>query len=99
MANGQGGIAAKGKRAGAWVLSTKPVRAFLLYQEHHGPMLADSVTYRVLFSVFACVFLGFALAGIWLAGNDQAMQALVDTLDAAIPGLVGKSGLINPDDL
>jgi len=100
---GQGGpfsrIVAWGTRVTAWALALKPVRAVLLYFERHGPMLADSVTYRALFSVFAGVFLGFALAGIWLAGRPDAMNALVETLDAAIPGLVGEDGLIHPDDL
>ncbi|MET0782991.1 MAG: YihY/virulence factor BrkB family protein [Leifsonia flava] len=87
------------KKATAWALGTKPVRAILLYQEHHGPMLADSVTYRVLFSVFAGVFLGFAIAGIWLAGNEQAMQALIDAVNSTIPGLIGEGNLIDPADL
>ena len=46
-------------RITAWALRLKPVRAFLLYSEKRGPMLADSVTYRTLFSVFAGVLLGF----------------------------------------
>ena len=71
----------------------------LLYFEHHGPMLADSIAYRTLFSVFAGVFLGFAIAGVWLAGRPEAMDALIDTIDAVIPGLVGEDGLIHPDDL
>jgi membrane protein len=87
------------KRATAWALATKPARAFLVYIEHHGPMLADSVTYRTLFSVFAGVFLGFAIGGIWLSGRPDAMAALVETIGAAIPGLVGEDGLIHPDDL
>lgn len=95
----QGGIAGFGKRATAWLLERKPVRAFLLYQEHHGAMLADSVTYRVLFSVFAGVFLGFAVAGVWLSGNPNALAALIETVGAAIPGLVGDDGLIAPDDI
>ena len=94
---GAGGFIA---RVVAWALALKPVRAFLLFQEHHGPMLADSISYRALFSVFAGVFLGFAAAGIWLAGNPDAMRALIDTVNAAIPGLVGEDGgLIDPDDL
>lgn len=93
------GLGARVQRIIAWALSLKPVRAFLLYQEHHGPMLADSVTYRTLFSVFAGVFLGFAIAGVWLAGNPDAMDALVKALGTAIPGLVGDGGLIKPDDL
>lgn len=51
-------------------------------------MLADSITYRTLFSVFAGVLLGFSIAALWLADNPAAFAALVDGLDAAIPGLV-----------
>jgi membrane protein len=93
------GLIDRVKHIVAWVLSTKPARAFLLYQERHGAMLADSVTYRTLFSVFAGVFLGFAVAGLWLAGNREAMDALVQTVDTAIPGLIGEDALIDPDDL
>lgn len=93
------GLIAWGKRVTAWALALKPVRAFMLYLEHHGPMLADSVTYRTLFSVFAGVFLGFAIGGIWLSGNPTAMDALVKTIGAAIPGLLGEDGLIDPEDL
>ena len=87
------------KRVIAWALATKPARAVLVYMEHHGPMLADSVTYRTLFSVFAGVFLGFAIGGIWLSGRPDAMSALVKTIGTAIPGLVGDDGIISPDDL
>ncbi|HEY9324147.1 MAG TPA: YihY/virulence factor BrkB family protein [Agromyces sp.] len=93
------GIIAFGARVTTWALQLKPVRAFLLYLERHGAMLADSVTYRVLFSIFAGVFLGFAIAGVWLSGNPDALDALVETVDAAIPGLFGEGGLIAPDDL
>ena len=92
-------IVAFGTRVTAWALTLKPVRAFLLYLERHGAMLADSVTYRVLFSIFAGVFLGFAVAGVWLSGNPDALEALVQSIDAAIPGLVGEGGLIAPSDL
>lgn len=89
-------------RAIAWALTLKPVRAFLLYSEHRGPMLADSVTYRTLFSVFAGVLLGFSLAGLWLAGNPEALRALVDAVDAAIPGLIRSAdgdGIVDPSDI
>ena len=68
----------------AWALTLKPVRAFLLYSEHRGPMLADSVTYRALFSVFAGVLLGFSIAGLVLSGNPELLTALVTSVDAAI---------------
>jgi len=74
----------------AWALERKLVRAFLRYSEQRGPMLADSVTYRTLFSVFAGVLLGFSAAALWLAGNPEAWSALVNAVDAAVPGLVGE---------
>lgn len=83
----------------AWALTLKPVRAFLLYSEHRGPMLADSVTYRALFSVFAGVLLGFSIAGLVLSGNPELLTALVNSVDAAIPGLVGADGLIDPSSI
>ena len=87
------------RRLTAWALALKPVRAYLLFMEHHGAVLADSVTYRTLFSVFAGAFLGFAIAGIWFADNPAAMDALIETVSQAIPGLIGEDALIDPDDL
>lgn len=83
----------------AWALSLTPVRAFLRYSEHRGAMLADSVTYRALFSLFAAVLLGFSIAALWLAGNPDAWQALINAVDRAVPGLVGEGGLIDTDDI
>lgn len=82
----------------AWALSLRVVRVWFHYLERRGPMLSDSITYRALFSVFAAVLLGFTFAAQWLAGNPAAWQALVDTVDAAIPGLLsidGSDGLID----
>jgi len=84
-------------RATAWALTLKPVRTWLLYVEARGFMLADSITYRTLFSVFAGVLLGFSLAALWLSDNPVAWQALIDGVDAAIPGLLGGDNpLIDP---
>src|SRR4029453_12623566 len=73
----------------AWGPATRPVRAWFIYLEHHGPMLADSITYRTLFSVFAGVFLGFAIGGIWLSGNPGGMGAIVGTTSPPLLGLIG----------
>lgn len=86
-------------RAIAWALQRKAVRAFLLYSEHRGAVLADSVTYRTLFSVFAGVLLGFSVAALWLSGDPAAWQALIDAVNRVVPGLVGPNGLIKLDDI
>lgn len=77
------------QRATAWALRRTLVRGFLLYAEHRGAQLADSVTYRTLFSIFAAVLLGFSLAALWLAGNPAAWDALIAAVNSAVPGLVG----------
>ncbi|MCP2637165.1 YihY/virulence factor BrkB family protein [Microbacterium sp. HD4P20] len=87
------------KRMTAWALSLKPVRVLLHYSERRGPMLADSVTYRTLFSVFAGVLLGFSFVALWLSGNPQAMDSLVRSVDAAIPGLVGPDGVVDVSEI
>lgn len=84
------------QRVTAWALSLRLVRTYLHYSEHRGPMLADAITYRALFSVFAAVLLGFSIAGAWLAGDPDALQRLTQTVDAVIPGLVGENGLVKP---
>nr|WP_314843327.1 YihY/virulence factor BrkB family protein [uncultured Microbacterium sp.] len=82
-----------------WALMRRPVRAFLLYSERRGPMLADSVTYRALFSVFAAVLLGFSIAALWLAGNPDAWRAIIDSVQSVVPGLIGEDGVVDPADL
>ena len=59
-------------------------------------MLADSVSYRTMFSLFAGVFLGFSVASLWLADNPDVFTSLVNVVDAAVPGLLGENGLIDP---
>ena len=62
-------------------------------------MLADSVTYRTLFSVFAGVLIGFSFAALWLAGNPDGLAALVRSVDSVIPGLVGPGGLVDVEKI
>jgi len=41
----------------------------------------------------------FAVAGIWLTGNSQALAAFVALLNAYAPGLIGDDGIISTDQL
>jgi membrane protein len=82
-----------------WALTLRPVRAALLYSERRGPMLADSITYRALFSVFAGVLLGFSMAALWLSGNPVAWKAIFSAVESSIPGLNGREGVVHVDEL
>lgn len=78
------------------IMAWRPVRAVMLYLERKGPAFADAITYRALFSVFAALLLGFSAAGLWLAGNPPAWDALLGAVDRAVPGLLG---LVDTDSL
>lgn len=98
-AGGAHGIRALVARIIARALQWRIVRAYLRYTEHRGPGLADGITYRALFSVFAGLLLGFSIAALWLGGNPDAMRALTDALDRVVPGLtevVGPSRIDAP---
>ncbi|WP_309065167.1 YihY/virulence factor BrkB family protein [Microbacterium sp.] len=92
-------MAAVVRRALRWRI----VRAALLYTERRGPVLADAVTYRALFSVFAGVLLGFSIAALWLTGDDVAWTAVVSAVDSAVPGLIktddGGGGVVDLDSI
>lgn len=83
----------------ARVRRLRVTRVWLRYSELHGPALADGITYRALFSVFAAVLLGFSITGLWLAGNPKAFAALISAVDAVIPGLVGRGGIVDPESI
>lgn len=83
-----------------WALRWRIVRAALLYSGRRGPALADAVTYRTLFSVFAGVLLGFSIAALWLTGDDEAWNAVVSAINSAVPGLIsteGEEGIVDLD--
>lgn len=59
----------------------------MVYIDNHGAMLADSITYRALFSVFASILLGFSLIVLWLGDKPLLMMAFVDSLEQVVPGI------------
>lgn len=78
------------------------MRAVLRYTGRRGPVLADAVTYRALFSVFAAVLLGFSIAALWLSGDDAAWDAVVKAVDSAVPGLIATgdgNGIVDLADI
>ncbi|MDH6181327.1 membrane protein [Microbacteriaceae bacterium SG_E_30_P1] len=83
----------------AWVTGLFPVRVFTHFGERNGPVLAAGMSYQALFAVFAAVYVGFSIAGIWLLGQPGAMDSLLAIVNSTIPGLVGDDGVITPDDL
>ena len=44
--------------------------------------------FQSLFAIFAAVWLGFSVAGLWLTGNPEIYKALVQLINRAVPGLI-----------
>ncbi len=92
-----------GKAVVEFVQELKPVRAFTRYGANHGALLAAGMSYQALFAVFAAVYVGFTVAGLWLAANPQVWDALIELLNGFIPGLLSTSGsdgaLVDPNAL
>src|SRR5690606_15645493 len=89
------------QRVVAWVMQLKPVRVFLDYGAHRGPLLASGLSSQAIFAVFAAIWVAFSVFGIVLSGNPQLQSGLFALIGSAIPGLIdtGEGGAINPDDL
>lgn len=76
-----------------------PVRVWRRFLDQNGFILSAGLSYQALFAVFAAVYVGFAIAGLWLTGNQQAMDELFRLINTLAPGLVGPDGIITTDDL
>lgn len=85
-------LARSRRRAESVLLRHRIVRAFLAYNHHRGGLLAAAITFRMLFAVFAGVFLGFSFVSNYVLSRDDFWLVLVETVDAVIPGLVAMDG-------
>ncbi|PZQ89647.1 MAG: ribonuclease [Leifsonia xyli] len=90
------------QRVVAWVMALRPVRVFLDYGAHRGPLLAAGLSNQAIFAVFAAIWVTFSVFGIVLAGNRELQDALFALLASAVPGLIETgdgTGAIDPRDL
>ncbi|WP_245958735.1 YihY/virulence factor BrkB family protein [Microbacterium bovistercoris] len=70
-----------------------PVRVWRNFLQHEGFLLAAGISYQTLFAAFAAIYVVFAIVGIWLGGSEEAVDALVDIINAYIPGLISDNGI------
>lgn len=76
-----------GQKLQTWALRRKIVRAYLLFSSKNSGALADAVTYRTLFAIFAAIVLAFSIVGLVFAGDPELWQRLLDSAEKAVPGL------------
>jgi len=83
----------------AWAMALRPVRVWNHFGERNGQVLAAGMSYQALFAVFAGVYVGFSIAGIWLIGQRETFESLLAVVNTTIPGLIGDDGVIQPSDV
>ena len=80
-------------------LAAFPVRVWRGFLRGNGFLLSAGMSYYVLFSLFAVIYVSFAGVGIWLGASPPAIEALIDLANSYLPGLIGDPGLIGRDDV
>ena len=95
------GIIASVKLLVARIMKLRAVRVFQLYSTKNGGILAGGLSLTLLYSVFAGLYVGFAVLGIVISSDKQFETAVVRTLSNSVPGLIdtGNGGAINLKDL
>ncbi|HZK60392.1 MAG TPA: YihY/virulence factor BrkB family protein [Cryobacterium sp.] len=83
----------------ARVTAWRPVRVFTHFGNSGGGILSGGMSYQAIFAVFAALWVGFSIAGLWLTSAPALTNALFDLINQSIPGLIGSDGVINPRDL
>ncbi|MET0782314.1 MAG: YihY/virulence factor BrkB family protein [Microbacterium sp.] len=69
-----------------------PIRVWRHFLQHNGFLLGAGISYQALFAIFAAIYLAFAITGIWLGGNTDAVNAMIALINSYIPGLISDDG-------
>ncbi len=66
----------------------RPYRAWERYSRHNGDLLAAGVGYFAFFSIFPVLALAFTVFGIVLRGHPDLLDAIANSLNQSLPGMV-----------
>ena len=94
--------AERGKRLKTWWDATSWGKGLKRFSLQNGNVLAAGVAFFSLASVAAGLVVATTIASLFLAGNDELRNSLVDYLADAVPGMIATGdspGIIQPDDL
>lgn len=87
------------KAAKAWVQGLRPTRVYKLYASAGGNLLAAGMSFQALFAIFAAVWIGFSLFGIYLNDHTEVRDAVIAYINVQIPGFIQQGGPIDPEIL
>lgn len=81
------------------LMRSRPMRAWQRYTGERGPVLAQGMTVQAFLSLFAALFVGFAVFMAVLGDNAELRDAVISSISSAVPGLIGDGGAIDVDTL
>lgn len=67
---------------------TSALRAWKRYGQANGDLLAGGIGYFAFFSIFPALALGFTIFGAVLGGRPDLLEAIGNTLNETLPGMV-----------
>ncbi|MFF1574468.1 YihY/virulence factor BrkB family protein [Leifsonia sp. NPDC058292] len=85
-----------------WVKNLRPYRVYINFSHSDGNLRAAGMGFQSIFAIFAAIWLGFSVAGIWLASNPDIYKALVTLINRLVPGLISTAstpGVIDSTEL
>ena len=87
------------KKALAWARARRPYRVYKAYSAAGGNLLAAGMSFQAVFATFAAVWVGFSLTGIFLSQRPEIRKAVIAFINAQVPDLIRKGGVIDPSTL
>ncbi|QIM15770.1 YihY/virulence factor BrkB family protein [Leucobacter insecticola] len=82
----------RGRGVWAWVQTTRAWRAISHFTDVGGNVLSGGMSYQALFAVFAGLWVGFGIFGIWLRERPELLDTIVTQINTFIPGLLEEGG-------
>jgi membrane protein len=76
-----------------------PVRVWRHFLINNGFLLGSGISYQALFAIFAAIYVAFAVTGIWLGGNTEAVNAMIGVINSYIPNLISDTGVVTPEQV
>ncbi len=96
---GTAGLVARGKALWLWVQKSHQWRTFSHFTDVGGNVLSAGMSYQAVFAVFAALWVGFSVFGIWLRSRTEVLETLVHQINQFVPGLLGNDGLVSVQTL
>ncbi|MFA9276965.1 MAG: YihY/virulence factor BrkB family protein [Rhodoluna sp.] len=87
------------KKTWAWAKAQRPYRVYKAYSAAGGNLLAAGMSFQAVFATFAAIWVGFSLTGIFLKDRPEIRKAVIEFINAQVPDLIRKGGVIDPNTL